>query len=522
MTEAEPIIENKTHVTQPKEDLRQRAYLNTVAGWIDAGTKIIVTFFVNPIMISSLGAPLFGVWQIIGQMNSYMATVDLRSGTSVKWFVARNRTILSSTELKKTMSAAVYANILFLPLYILAGAILVWLAPTISNVKAEYSTMVRVAAGMIALAFIINQYAFLLQSVLVGMNLAFKRIGVQSALTILGGVAIVTLLRLGYSLPAMAGVQLVIGIVTGVVFWWIVRIYVDWFGFAKISLRDSFSFIKLTGKFMAHKTVTTINESNDLILLGCFAGPKYAGAYVVTRYLVQAISKVIGNVFTGVTPGMGRLVGEGNYSKLDDARTIMITFSWLFLAITGVTVLLWNKSFVSIWTGPDLYVGRYETFLIVLIASLKTIQSIDGGIITMTLDIRRQIIVIAISAFISIAMSVLLIPKFQIMGLLIGMFSGGLIITTAFSIIAQNKVDGKRYLQKVLMSRPAIVSLSLLFAACYFERFFEVSTWLSLICVFIVTVIISTGLWLLAVSANDRELVLSNLKRIKVFKINKI
>ena len=84
-----------------KENLRQRAYLNTITSWIDTGAKILVRFFINPISISQLGASIFGVWQIIGQMSSYMATVDLRTGTSVKWIVARNRTISDDLELKK-------------------------------------------------------------------------------------------------------------------------------------------------------------------------------------------------------------------------------------------------------------------------------------------------------------------------------------------------------------------------------------------------------------------------------------
>jgi O-antigen/teichoic acid export membrane protein len=520
-TKAESIIENKIPVCQPKEDLRQRAYLNTIASWVDTGTKFVVVFFMNPIIISSLGATLFGVWQIISQMNSYMATVDLRSGTSVKWFVARNRTTTSSIELKKTMSAAVYANLIFLPLYILAGAVMVWLAPSVSHVKDEYSTMVRVATGLIALAFIINQYAFLLQSVLAGMNLSFKRIGIQSTLTILGGGATVVLLHFGYGLSSMAVVQIVTAIATGLVFWWTLKKHVDWFGFVKVNLRESFSFVKLTGKFMAHKTVSTINGSNDLILLGYFAGPKYVGSYVVTRYLVQATSRVIGNVISAVTPGLGRLVGEGNYSKLFEARNIMITFSWLFLAITGVAVLLWNKSFVSIWTDLNLYVGDNETFLIVLIASLNIIQQIDAGIITMTLDIRNQIILIAVSASLSMSMAIILIPKFHIMGLLIGMLSGSLIITICSSIIAQKKVNGKRFLQKILLSRTAIVSLSLLFGAGYFGRFFKVSSWWALISVLLLTLISTIILWLLTVTVNDRKIVLNNLKRIKIFRFTK-
>ena len=515
-----PAPKPDTSEKKPKENLRQRAYLNTVASWIDTITKILVEFFVKPIIISMLGATFFGVWQIINQMNSYMATVDLRAGTSVKWYVARNRTVLDELELKKMMSAAFYANILFLPFYLLAGAVLVWLAPFVTKVDVEYYTLVRIATGLLVMSFIINQYAFLLQSVLVGMNLSFKKIGVRAALTIFGGIATVTVLYLGYNLPAMAVVQVVITILTGIILLWILKINVNWFGFIKAGWDRIINMLKLTGKFMALKIVDIINESSDLILLGYFAGPKYVAAYVISRYSVQVTSKIIRNVLSAVTPGLGKLVGEGNFSKLIEARSLIIKFNWLLITITGGIVLIWNRSFVALWTSAELYVGSVEALLIVIIASLKILKGIDRSIILMTLDIRNKILITALSAGIVIILSLLLIPIYQTLGLLIALFLGTLKLTVIFNIIAQNKVKGSSFISDMFLSRVSIVGVLLLFICYNIGGIIEVSTWFSLVYSLLISAFVLSGiLWIFALSRRDKTIIIDNISKLRLLRL---
>ena len=59
-------IHNRT-----KENLTQRAYLNSATSTLDHIIKIIVGFFITTLILKGLGSIMFGVWQILGQFTGY-------------------------------------------------------------------------------------------------------------------------------------------------------------------------------------------------------------------------------------------------------------------------------------------------------------------------------------------------------------------------------------------------------------------------------------------------------------------
>ncbi|MDD4736887.1 MAG: lipopolysaccharide biosynthesis protein [Kiritimatiellae bacterium] len=498
------------------ENLRQRAYLNTVASWVDVGANMLVEFFLKPIIISLLGVTVYGIWQVIGQMNSYMATVDLRSGTSLKWYVAQNRTSLGQMALKKAVTAAVLANLFLLPLYLLAGAIIIWLAPAATQAQPEFHFIIRLATSLLVIGFVFNQYAFLLQSILAGMNLTFKRMGFKALITILSGVATVAVLYAGHSLPAMALVGIAMALVSGVTYWWILKQNVEWFGFARVSWTEIKGFFGLTVKFMASKTVNMINESSDYVLLGYFAGPQFVTSYAVTRYLVRATSKILGSINSAVTPGIGGFVGEGKLNKLFEARKILITVNWVAITVSGCVILVWNRSFLSLWVGGELFAGTKESLLIVVIASLKLLKNIDGSMIVMTLNIWKQNIVTGVIGVATIVLASILVPHYETLGLLIAIGAGTLVMALAYSILAQNNYHTAGFVRQLFVTRKSAVCTLLLLLASFAGARLEVHTWMALIGVAAATVLfVVICIWLFALNKKDKEILISNCKRVR-------
>src|SRR5215217_1683886 len=95
------------------ENLKRSTVLNSVSSVLDVLSKLIVGFVLNPFIVASLGATLFGVWQVISQLNSYMATADVQAGASLKFILAKERTTSTEFELKKAVSCALYSNLFF-------------------------------------------------------------------------------------------------------------------------------------------------------------------------------------------------------------------------------------------------------------------------------------------------------------------------------------------------------------------------------------------------------------------------
>src|SRR5687768_6440687 len=76
-----------------KENLKQRAYLNTVSSLIDYTANRLTGLFVNPFVIAGLGTSLFGIWQMLGQFTGYVNIADTRSSQVLKWTVAQKKDV---------------------------------------------------------------------------------------------------------------------------------------------------------------------------------------------------------------------------------------------------------------------------------------------------------------------------------------------------------------------------------------------------------------------------------------------
>ena len=306
-----------------KENLTQRAYLNSITGIIDFSSKQIVGFILNPITVFILGPYIYGVWKIIMQLNTYMTMSDINVSQTLRILVAKERSISSDKDLKKYFTAAVYANLFFIPFYILLGIVLIWISPFIAGSKMEYFYTIRVCMSFLIISFIVKQIFSLFEAILRGMNLAYKRIGVRSAITIIGGFLTAFVLYRGYGIIGMAIIQIMIGIVTGFTIWWIVYKNVQWFGIIKVEFLEIKTMIKKSGKFMIERFVKMINNSSDIILLGFFAGPIYVAAYSISKFLINASIGMIKKILPAVTPGFGKLIGEKKYKHLLDYLPVL-------------------------------------------------------------------------------------------------------------------------------------------------------------------------------------------------------
>lgn len=504
-----------------KENIRQRAYLNSVTAWIDTVVKLVVRFIIDPIIISFLGGTLYGVWQILNQLNSYLATADLRAATALKWIIAKERTVRTDHELKQSVSSSLFTNVLFLPLYLLAGVIIIYIAPFVTKVESGQFLLVRQTSAIMVFSFILTQFFFLFESVLTGMNLSYKRMGFRAVITIIRGVLIYILLRIGFSIDGLAIVSVFTSIATGLTFAWIVKKVVPWFGFVKVKIKQVFDFVKLSGWFMADKIVTLLNESIDLILLGYFAGPEYAASYTVSRFVIQALVSLFRSGQGAITPGITRFIGEKQFEKIIYFRKSMIIMNWFVLGIAGTLVILLNKSFVSLWTEQHLFAGFYETFLIVLFTLLKSLQTIDGSIITMNLDLKKKILYSSVSAVITIVLAAFLIPVLQINGLLLALIIGLLFQIIVFSLLAEKILDMKGFIYDLFFSRLSIITLIILSSSIYFAQQIVANNWFALILFGLISLVIVGSIsWFLALNKTNRRFIIENVRRIKPTKFD--
>ena len=297
-------------MTEKKENLKKRAVLNSVTSIIDQGSKIIVGFIINPIVISELSSYLFGVWQVLNQFTNYTTLANIRVSEVLKWTVAKDRKVCNDDDLRESLTSSLILIALIIPIFVLMGGILTYYAPRITQVSNEYVSLVRITASILVLNIIVKSVFSLFESVLRGMNIGYKSMGIRAFIIMFGGGLKVVSLKLGMGMVGLAGVQVLMAIIIGLTIFVIVKRNVAWFGYGKFNLEKTKKFISVSGWFMAWMGVKTLLVGSDKVLLGYILGPISVTKYVITKYVGQATQSIVTNTIHGVLPGIGALYGQ--------------------------------------------------------------------------------------------------------------------------------------------------------------------------------------------------------------------
>ncbi len=84
---------------------------------------------------------------------------------------------------------------------------------------------------------------------------------------------------------------------------------------------------------------------SDKILLGYLAGPAIVTQYVITKYLAGHVKGALGHAVSGSIPGIGKLYGNREYTKLNTIREHIMLLTWIVATALGASVLLFNEAF---------------------------------------------------------------------------------------------------------------------------------------------------------------------------------
>ena len=169
---------------KPAKGLTQKAYLNAFSTLLDYGAKVVVLSIVTPILVTTLGRSMFGVWQMLSKLVAYMSAADGRPTQALKWVIAHDQAIEDDEMKRRHVGSALGVWLIFLPVITVVGLVLVWVAPIVTKVPEEMYWIIRLTFGLLVIEFLVTNLAALPESVLRGMNLGYKRMGLQAGLSV--------------------------------------------------------------------------------------------------------------------------------------------------------------------------------------------------------------------------------------------------------------------------------------------------------------------------------------------------
>ncbi|WP_194974090.1 MATE family efflux transporter [Aquiflexum lacus] len=502
-----------------KENHKQRAYLNSVTSILDHGARQLTGFFVSPFIVKGLGSTFYGVYQILLELTGYANIADTRSQV-LKWTIARKRNIASEEELRSEVTTGLAIMLLVLPIVLVAGGALAWYAPSIAKIDEQYHQLVRITASIMILGMISYKANDLFESILRGMNLGFKGIGVRSFIIVFSGGLKVSIILLGYGLIELAIVQVISGIFTSLAFYWIVKKNVPWFGFGETSFLKIRSYGKLSGWFFLSKIANMALLHSEKVILGFLAGPEIVTFYVLTMFTSSAMKGIVDNVISGVIPGLGSFYGKEEYQKIIDSTKLINSIIYLFTFAIGGSIILFNRSFLFLWVGSENYAGNLENLLILFLTVQYIFFYTSSVIINVTLDLKRKVFITLFASGISILLAFVLVRDYGIVGFCISFLIGRMVLSIGYPIILKRKINDNSPLIKLDNVRQSLFIVIAFGVGAYIQDYIEINSWIYLVLFGgLSCVILFLVYWIFGLRKYQRVILWDSVSKLKFFKI---
>lgn len=410
---------------------------NAIAALVDYAARLGVGLLVTPMLVRGLGPTLFGAWEMLQRLGGYVTATDGRPTESLRLVIAQSSGSADAVAKRRLVGAALVVWLLLVPLVAAVGALLIYWAPALVGTDAVAASTIRVAAALVVATALLGSLASVPESVLRGLNLGYTRIGIQSALHAVGGLLAVAAVWAGTGLRGLGTAMLAIGLLTGLCFWALVRGRVAWFGAARPQRAEVRTLLSMSAWLTVGDLIAKSLLASDVLILGAVLAPGVVTSYVLTGYAARVAVGV--HVFTAgeTMPGIGACLGREEYARARGARRELLAMSWLYTTVAGATILLWNRSFIGLWVGEELYAGPAVDVLLVLIAIQTAFIRLDSGVIDAGLRPRSRVGVGAAAAAITLSLGILLTARWGMVGLCIGLLAGRSVQTIAYPLIVR-------------------------------------------------------------------------------------
>ncbi len=464
------------------ESLTRKASLNAFAAVLDYASRLVVGFLLTPFLVRGLGDSGYGIWQVLDRFMTYLSPATGRAGQALKWTIARHQASADLEEKRRQVGSALMVWLLFLPLLLLAGAGLAWVAPIWLKVPPSMAWEVRVATIVLVANSLVFSLGDVPRSVLQGENLGYKRMGLSTVLVFVGAGLMALALYLRAGIVGVILADLTHTLLTGLLLFQIARANVAWFGIARPAPGAVRGFLGLSGWFLAWNLVMRLTRATDVVVLGILGSAEMVTTYTLTRYAPETVVFLVATVAQGITPGLGGIIGSGDKARAVRLRGEIMMFTWLFVTAFGTTILLWNRSLLQVWVDPRHYLGAVPNLLLMVMVAQFVLIRNDANIIDLTLDLRSKVLLGFVSAALCAGLAAYAVGvlKLGAIGVCTSFIAGRLMLSLGYPLLVGRFLGISLGQQLRAALRPGAVTALLFGLTTISSRTLAVGSWWAL------------------------------------------
>ena len=333
---------------------RSRVASNLVANQVGFVLPVVITFFLSPYVVKTLGDTWYGLWSLIVSFTGHygMLTLGVQSATTRYIAYATGQGDAEKTD--RYINSALWMLLPAAALCLLIGGVITGMLGAVFNIPAEHLRIAQFACLLVAMTSAVN-FASATFSCILTAHQRFDTLNVvrTTAFAIRSVLTFVLLLG-GFGIVALAVLGLMIMLASGIVFWVLARAQAPGWSLTR-KRADRASMKTLIGygvKSFVGIAAQTLTYQFSLLIIGVFMRPEditiYALGSGLLYYVVQFVNSIV-HVFDPYATQ--RYARDG----IDGIRPLFLQGSAIMYAMGGALVagaVVFARPFFSLWIDP--------------------------------------------------------------------------------------------------------------------------------------------------------------------------
>lgn len=394
----------------------KKSIFNLLADILPQVIISILGFIRIRVFLSAIGTEQLGVYQLFGQILCYLALAELGLTSAVMYYLykpihEKNYKKISQIIVGAKKSFTVIMLVMFICGVVLAPNVKFFIADTtLSNTFIIIAFIMTILVNI--LSYFSTPYVLLFDS-----NQEKYKYIVWSQL-IVGIRYIVEMLAiwLTKSLYVALAIEILFTLIQNFV---IKYLFEKNYDYVDMKADKDLSFWSKTKDLIPHKIGTLIAYNIDVIILSKFLGLTNVVIYNCYYYITNTISNLIGKMSSATLAGVGNLIvaePKKVYKVFLEYNSMLFFLATVICIPLGIVI----SPFVSLWYGSDMIVSNFTVFLFAFILFYGIIRIVLNTFCTAAGIFRPTLICTYLEIVINLVVSLLLIKKYEITGLLFG------------------------------------------------------------------------------------------------------
>lgn len=370
-----------------------------------------------PIIVNGLGVQAYGAWNIILQSTSYLSLGNLRITSTLGLILSGKQHEEDNADKQKWIGAHIRAGIFILIALLLISLLLVWYAPSFFNIQKELSNSFQIALLVASILITAKVILDLPDLVLYASNQSFLGFIPRSIIRLICVGLSAFIVANGMGIIGLSIIYTLEGLLICVSSFILVRRFVSWFGSAKPQAGQVKTLLTHGLIYQIDSLAAVFTLQSSAIFLGHFVSLQAVAYYAITSRLFGLGNQFAQTLSYAVGPSFGDLYGRKEFDLLSKGWLQSVTICSLASGVVLGVIVPLNGVFISLWLGSDKYGGDIINILIGMYTVLIILQYPSAYILNQTLHLREKVLWSIPWLVLTLLLSSILVPKYQIQGM---------------------------------------------------------------------------------------------------------